>query len=335
MPDADPYAFTGLTVGVIGPQYPDSFAEQVAAGADSLGAEVVALGSAVPRSGNPRLHRLFSVAGTTMPVLERWQSRLLARCNGLDLVVAVEAGLLPSIVRRLRAAVTHVVLWFPDCVANLGRQLPFVSDYSLLCFKEPRLVERAVALLDRPVHLLPEACDPERHHPPEPEPPLDHAIVVAGNLYRWRIRLLERLLAAAIPLRLYGPPAPRGLSTQLRRLHTGEYLSGERKSRVFRGAAAVLNNLHPAEIDGVNARLFEATACGGLTLAEYRPMLPELFEVGGEVIGFSTFDELVDSCRWALQHPEEGRAMGEAAARRAHRDHTYQKRLVAMAGWLP
>lgn len=32
---------------------------------------------------------------------------------------------------------------------------------------------------------------------------------------------------------------------------------------MFREAAGVLNNLHPAEMNSVNARLFEATAAGG------------------------------------------------------------------------
>lgn len=330
----DALNLSGLRMGVIGPQYDDSFAEQVASAACSLGARVTRLGSAVPRSTNRIRHRALSLAAGAPSVIERWQSRLLPRCRGLDLVVTVEATLLPRIVRRLRTVSSHVVLWFPDSVLNLGRQLPFVSDYSLVCFKEPRLVERAVALLDRPVKLLPEACDPGRHRPPEIEPQVDPSIVVAGNLYAWRASLLERLAATGIPLRLYGPSPPRWLETPLRLLHTGEYLSGTRKAAVFRGAAGVLNTLHPSEIDGVNARLFEATGCGAVTLTENRLMLPSLFEVGKEVIGFSTFDEMVDCCRWALEHTDAGRNIGTAAAERAHRDHTYEQRLASLMQWL-
>ncbi len=60
--------------------------------------------------------------------------------------------------------------------------------------------------------------------------------------------------------------------------YAGHPVFGHDKARVFREAAAVLNNLHPAEMRGVNARLFEATASGAAVLCERRPVLDELFD---------------------------------------------------------
>jgi spore maturation protein CgeB len=34
----------------------------------------------------------------------------------------------------------------------------------------------------------------------------------------------------------------------------------------------------------------------------------------------------VDRARWLLDHPEEGRRLGDAAAKRAHAEHTYSHR---------
>jgi hypothetical protein len=64
----------------------------------------------------------------------------------------------------------------------------------------------------------------------------------------------------------------------LREIHTGRLSIGEEKARVFRSAAAVLNNLHPAEISGVNARLFEAAGSGAAADHSYEKRLAALLE---------------------------------------------------------
>ena len=92
----------------------------------------------------------------------------------------------------------------------------------------------------------------------------------------------------------------------------------------------VLNNLHPAEIHGVNARLFEAAGCGAAVLTEFRPSLPELFEIGTELLAFSDFDELVSQAERLLDDPSLGAKLGDAAALRAHENHTHQKRLAVI-----
>jgi spore maturation protein CgeB len=92
----------------------------------------------------------------------------------------------------------------------------------------------------------------------------------------------------------------------------------------------VLNNLHPAEMNSVNARLFEATAAGGAVLCEHRDVLQDLFRVDEEVLAFSTFDELVDHCRLLLNDSGLTRTIGDAATQRAHAEHTYEIRLTAI-----
>jgi spore maturation protein CgeB len=92
----------------------------------------------------------------------------------------------------------------------------------------------------------------------------------------------------------------------------------------------VLNNLHPAEVRGVNARLFEAAGCGAAILTEFRPALPELFEIGTEVLAFSDFGELVSQAERLLGDAGLGARLGDAAALRAHASHTYEKRLAVI-----
>ena len=92
----------------------------------------------------------------------------------------------------------------------------------------------------------------------------------------------------------------------------------------------MLNNLHPAEMNSVNARLFEATAAGAAVLCEHRDALEDLFLVNTEVLAFSTFDDLVDQCRLLLNDSDLTRKVGDAATARAHADHTYEIRLKAI-----
>jgi spore maturation protein CgeB len=91
-----------------------------------------------------------------------------------------------------------------------------------------------------------------------------------------------------------------------------------------------MNNLHPAEMTGVNARLFEATGAGAAVLCERRPELENLFDIQNEVVPFTDFSELVDRVKALLDDPALTRKVGDAATIRAHADHTYTIRLNIM-----
>ena len=250
--------------------------------------------------------------------------------SGCEIVINLEERLMPGVVRQLRRSGIKVALWFPDAVLNMGRQLMLLAPYDAIFMKEPHVVNRLRAVCDLPLFYLPEACNPRRHRPltaPGTEP----SLVIAGSMYPSRIKLLERLLDHGIPLKLYGPRFARWVGdTPLRAVHAGHCVFGEEKAQVYRSAAAVLNNLHPAEINGVNARLFEAAGCGAAVLTEFRPTLPDLFSVGDEVLAFHDFDELLAQATRLLNEDGLSAKIGDAAAARAHESHTYEKRLTVV-----
>ncbi len=318
-----------MRVGVVGPQFADSFADNVVASLRGMGHSVTALGSAFPRS-ELKSSALALQMARGLPVANRLlQQPLLRRAQrqALDLVITVES-LPPEAVRDLRRMGSKVALWFPDAISNLASHLMFLAPYDAIFFKEPHLVERSRALLEVPVAYLPEACNPAWHRIPDPDVPSDPCVVVAGNMYAFRLRLLERLARAGLPLRIFGPPWARWLrSPALEPMYTRRYISREEKARVFRSASVVLNSLHPGEINGLNCRLFEAAGCGGTLLTEHRPELARCFEIGYEVVAYHDFDDLVDRARWLLENPDAGKRLGDAAASRAHHDHTYAHRL--------
>lgn len=322
-----------MRVGVIGPVAPDRFAENIIDALDRTGHTVTQLGPAAAHPVNRTAKRAAMLARQALPALdERVQRRIVRTAQNADceIIINIDARLMPHAVARLRRSGCRVAFWFSDAVSNLGRQLMLLAPYDALFFKEPHLIERLRATLDLPVYYLPQACNPRWHRPLTPagsEPYL----VIAGGQYPSRVRLLERLLAKGIPLQVYGGHFPRWLGeTSARSVYTGRYLAREEKARVFRSAVGVLNTMHPAEIAGVNVRLFEAAGSGAAVLTEFRPTLPDLFGIGNEVLAYHDFDELVDQATRLLNETGLTAQLGDAAAMRAHRDHTYDLRVAAI-----
>jgi spore maturation protein CgeB len=322
-----------VRVGVIGAVGPDYFAENVGDSLRRMGHEVAYLGPARALHMHWLATAMATTAMTAVPSLdERVQQRIVraAREAACEVVINLDLCLLPEVVRALRRDGRRVAFWYPDHVANLGRQLMLLAPYDALFFKEQHLVDRLRANLDLPVWYLPEACNPRWHRPLVPAGSEPH-LVIAGSMYPSRVKLLERVMAKGIPLRLYGGAFPRWLGeTPLRAVHTGQCVFREDKARAFRSAAGVLNSLHPGEISGLNARLFEATGCGAAVLTEFRPTLPDLYDTGREVLAFRDFDELIDQATRLLTEPGLTARLGDAAAGRAHREHSYQSRLATI-----
>ncbi len=113
-------------------------------------------------------------------------------------------------------------------------------------------------------------------------------------------------------------------------MHTNRCVFREDKARAFRSAVGVLNTMYPAEIAGVNRKLFQAAGSGAAVLTEFRPTVPDLFAVNDEVLVFHDFDDLVDQAARLFDEPGLTARLGDAAARRAHRDHTYDLRLTTI-----
>ena len=86
----------------------------------------------------------------------------------------------------------------------------------------------------------------------------------------------------------------------------------------------------------VNPRTFEIAAAGALQLVDPRPLLPELFEPGRELVVAESPERLPELIDYYLAHPEEAEAIGRAARARVLAEHTYGHRLktmLACLGW--
>jgi spore maturation protein CgeB len=320
-----------MRVGVIGPLKDDDFAENIAVALDDMGIDNVRLGPAIPTVTGKASRFAVETAQQVAPGLkDRMQRDLVRRALAAecDVIISVDSRLSVSTVDALRRGGAQTVLWFPDAIPNMGNLGMLMCRYDRYYLKDPVLCERLTNVYGAPAHYLPEACNP-RWHRPTGSAGVEPFVAVVGNLYPSRLLLLDRLMAAGVPLRLYGGRAPRG---------SGGFASAgldvlpavfrEDKARVFHEARAVLNNLHPGEMSGVNCRLFESAASGAVTLCEDRPALAGLFEPGREVLAFQSFDELLGQIDSALTSPDHQQPLRDAATRRAHAEHSYAARLT-------
>ena len=192
-----------MRVGGVGPAWPDSFPANIIDTLRGMGHQAIELGSAYS-VGGPYISRAAGFIRNAFPRLdEHAQSRIGRRAldRNCEIVLNVDQRLTPDTVRQLRQNGAKVAMWFPDAVLNMGRQLMLPAPYDAIFFKEPHLVDRLHAVLDLPLFYLPQACHPGWHRPLT-QAGTEPYLVIAGNMYPSRIRLLERLSAKGIPLKL-------------------------------------------------------------------------------------------------------------------------------------
>lgn len=317
-----------MQIGVIGT--PDHwYARFVGNALRRMGHDVTELGAARPWGRGWFFTNTSSAIRHRFPHLDvLLQSRIANRAieSGCQVVLNLDYNLAPDVVARLRKHGARVACWFHDSLATLNHRV-MLSPYNAIFFKEPYLVDR-LRLLDAPVYYLPQACDSTVHRP-LCESATEPYFVVVGDMYPARILLLERLIDRDIPLRIYGRTLPDWMGPRsVQKVHTGRYLDEEEKARVFRSATGVINNINPADIHGVAKRLFEAAGSGGAVITEFRRTVPDLFDVGSEILVYNDFEELVSHTKTLLADRDLAQKLGDAASRRAHREHTYEARMA-------
>ena len=323
-----------MRILVLGPVYPDSFTRNILIALEEMGHEVVGVSPWRPPVWLPYSLRLALDQAGARGWFGDLKSRLLRRMLEFrpDVFLNSYSDLPPHFVTRLRQSCGAILAaWFPDALTNLGRQYLLACPYHACFFKDRHIVRFVQEKLEQPAFYLPECCNP-RWHRRIALSESDRArytcdVTIACKMYYHRALLLESL--AGYDFKIWGPSYPAWLTLpgHLRRAHQNHYVAEEEKAKAFNAAKIVLNTLHYAEIEGVNARLFEIAGCGGFQISEYRDALREFFEPEEEIVVFRTREELKEKVDYYLAHPAERCAIADRAYARAHREHTYQHRL--------
>ncbi len=99
--------------------------------------------------------------------------------------------------------------------------------------------------------------------------------------------------------------------------------------RIYRAYTATLN--HSGEYETAeNMRLFEATGAGACLLTDWKPNLPQYFEIDREIVTYRSADECVEKAGWLLDHPAEAAAIGVAAREKCLANYTFEQRADEM-----
>jgi len=89
-----------------------------------------------------------------------------------------------------------------------------------------------------------------------------------------------------------------------------------------------------AENYACNMRMYEATGCGALLITDAKDNLGDLFDVGKEVLAYSSPEEAVELAKYYMAHSEEAGKIARAGQARTLKDHSYQGRMVKTGEWL-
>jgi spore maturation protein CgeB len=326
-----------MKILLFGEIYPDSFARNILVTFRAMGHECTIVEHALLLYEGSRwkdwlrfafyLRRLF-------PSIEEQFCRVLVKRAAEtqpDLVLLLRK-VPPATVRSIKEATrARVAFWFPDAISNLGRSEVLMAPLDVLFFKDPFMAKVFREKLDLNSIFLPEACNPMWHKPVEisadERSVYETDLAIVANPYPYRTVMLESLME--FRMKFWGGDWPLWLQSPIRQFHQKHYVAEEEKSRAFNAAKIVLNNLHFAE-KSMNARSFEAAGCGAFQIMDRQPDLQDFFVPEEEVVTFDSLDELKTKIRFYLRHDSERERIARRGFERAHRDHTYERRLSRM-----
>ena len=295
--------------------------------------ELAALGHEVRTFAYRRDNALYKNKGSKA-LYQRWIGRRLERL-GLrwrpEVTLVIKGGPLgPEFIARFRKRVgTRVVNVFPD---NPLWMLPFecIEAYDLFFTKERYALRSLQQAGLRNLHYLPLYCVPALHHPvtltDAERTRYGGSLSFVGSRYPYRERFMREL--AAYPLRLWGRGWMRARDPAIRAMVAGGPAWGRDGLCIYSGSTLSFNQHHPMnDIVGVNLRTFELAAAGAAQVVDFKEDLTTLFKPDEEVIAYRDPSELRRQLDHYLSNPDEARAIGENARRRALAKHTLRHRI--------
>ncbi len=299
-------------------------------------AELAAMGHEV-RTFPYRRDNLLYKNRSTKGAYEVW---ILRRLEGVcrqwrpGVVLVVKGGpITPGVIRRIKAKTdTLFVNLFPD---NPLWMIPFerIEAYDVFFTKERYALSALESIGLRNLYYLPLYCVPESHHPvtltAEEARRFTSPVSFVGSCYPYRERFLSEL--AGYPIKLWGAGWDRAAAPGVAAMVAGGPVWGRAKLAVYSGSTLSLNHHHPInDIQGVNTRAFELAASGACQVVDEKDPLPALFTPGDEVVTYRDLGELRRQLDYYLAHPDEARAIGRNALRRALKEHTVRHRIEEM-----
>jgi spore maturation protein CgeB len=274
-------------------------------------------------------HRLFR-----LPVI----GKMLADLPGLmDVAVAQIKAAKPDVLycqdlsffpaEVLRELKQHVRLIVGQIACPLPPD-PFIKGYDLILTSFPHFVDRIKALGVRSEYFRIGFDERVLSLLGDVNKDIDFSFI--GGISRHHggaVPLLE-FLTEETGMRVFGYGANSlPVASPIRQRHCGEVWGMDMYRALARSRITLNRHINVAENNANNMRLYEATGVGAMLLTDRKDNLHELFEIGKEVVAYSSKEEAVEIVRHYLNHPEELVKVAKAGQARTLRDHTYAQRM--------
>jgi len=251
----------------------------------------------------------------------------------IDFTIVLHDFLTTEEVKEIKKiTLSPIVLWFPDAISNFQKSMFFTAGYDILFFCDKYIVDKLRSEFNLNTYFLPQCFNFNKHQPVEltqrDKDYYECDITNAGNLYPSRAALYKHLKNYNFKMWGY-PPAIWLKVDDLNHIIMNKVVFNENKSKAFQAAKIVLNNLHPAVINGVNKRTFEIAGCGGFQITSYREAINDLFIPGEEIICYSDLSDLKKKIDYYLdpKNEKERLEIAKNGYNRAIKEHRYEHRL--------
>jgi spore maturation protein CgeB len=221
-------------------------------------------------------------------------------------------------------------LFFPGIVGQMELfDMVYVFDKECITDLEVRGIKN--------VMYLPCACDHTRYYPqtldPLDYPDLRCTIGLIATYYPERATLLSHM--KGLNVGLWGGRWDNSsiIREFPRNTWRSKRITPDDANKVY-NLAMICPNIHHSQTryGGLNTRTFEILAAGGFEIVDDVPGLGEHFNVGDEIVTYSSAEHFRELIEYYLNHPHERAAITERGRARVLRDHTYEKRLEVILG---
>ncbi|MEN0047062.1 MAG: glycosyltransferase [Bacteroidota bacterium] len=214
-----------------------------------------------------------------------------------DMVIVCRRDFPPAVVKKIKKAGIKIIHINPDTVTTLNRQEIFVEAYHSYFVKSDYMLNFMKNHLNLSVHKYLECYNSEHlvskyTNKKEAESNSTTEVLMYGNYYPYKAKMVEYLAQKGVQLSLYGFKGyyyPK----QLEAAFNDQFLKGTDKANKIQSAKIVFNNLLFAEIDSLNCRFFEVLGAGGVQVVNRVKDLEMIYDQ--KLLAYIAFDTMEEA----------------------------------------